>query len=62
MADLKNAAKVESLKNGVTYSQAQILAPFKTPLALSNQRKALYAYTRECIRNPHACEVGIHAD
>ena len=63
VADLKNAAKVQYvLKNGVTYSQAQILAPFKTPLAMSARRKAIYAYTRECNRNPHACEVGIHAD
>ncbi len=36
VADLKNAAKVEYvMKNGVTYTQAQILAPFKTPLAMS---------------------------
>jgi Tol biopolymer transport system component len=63
VADLKNAAKVQYvLKNGVTYSLSQILAPFKTPLALSERRKAIYAYTRECKRNPHACEVGIHAD
>jgi len=63
VADLKNASKVQYvLKNGVTYSLTQILAPFKTPLALSERRKAIYAYQRECKRNPHACETGIHAD
>jgi len=63
LADLKNAANVEYvLKNGVTYSQADILAPFKTPLALAARKKAIYAYMRECSRDPHQCEVGAHAD
>ena len=63
LADLKNAANVEYvLKNGVTYSQADILAPFKTPLALAARKRAIYAYMRECSRDPHQCEVGAHAD
>ena len=63
LADLKNAANVEYvLKNGITYSQADILAPFKTPLALAARKKAIYAYMRECSRDPHQCEVGAHAD
>ncbi|MEO6745716.1 MAG: amidohydrolase family protein, partial [Caldimonas sp.] len=63
IADLKNAANVEYVvKNGVTYSLSQILAPFKTPLAMSARKKAIYAYQRACARNPHQCEVGLHAD
>jgi imidazolonepropionase-like amidohydrolase len=63
VADLKNAANVEYVvKNGITYSQAQILAPFKTPLALAARKKAIYAYQRECSRDPHRCEVQAHAD
>jgi len=63
LADLKNAANVEYvLKNGITYSQADILAPFKTPLALAARKKAIHAYMRECSLDPHQCEVGVHAD
>jgi urease alpha subunit len=63
VADLKNAANVEYVvKNGITYSQAQILAPFKTPLALAARKQAIDAYTRECSRDPQRCEVGVHAD
>jgi len=63
VADLKNAANVEYVvKNGITYSQAQILAPFKTPLALAARKKAIYAYQRECSRDPHRCEVQAHAE
>lgn len=62
LADLKNAARVEYvLKNGVTYSLAQILAPFKTPSAMAAHRKAIYAYQRECGRQPHACEASARA-
>ena len=63
IADLRNAAKVEYVvKNGVSYSLAQILAPFKTPLAMATRSKAIYAYTRACRRSAQNCEVGVHAD
>ena len=41
---------------------SQILAPFKTPLALAARKKAIYADQRECSRDPHQCEVQAHAD
>jgi hypothetical protein len=62
--DLKNAANVEYvMKNGNVYTQAQILAPFQTPLALAARRKAIIAYNRLCKADPHECgENGMHAD
>lgn len=39
------------VKNDVTYSLSQILAPFKTPLAMSARKKAIYAYQRACVRS-----------
>jgi Tol biopolymer transport system component len=62
--DLKNAANVEYvLKNGNVYTQAQILSPFQTPLALSARRRAILAYNKLCKADPHQCgENGMHAD
>ena len=62
--DLKNAANTEYVvKNGNVFTQAQILAPFKTPLALAARRKAILAYNRLCKADPANCgEVGMHAD
>ena len=63
LTDLKNAANVEYVvKNGVTYSLSQILAPFKTPLALAARRKAIYAYNKLCAKDAQSCETGAHAD
>ena len=62
LSDLKNAANVEYVvKNGVTYSLAQILAPFKTPIALVTRRKAIHAYEAMCSKHAQDCEVGVHA-
>lgn len=49
LADLKAAADVELvMKNGRAYSLPQILAPFRTPTALLERRKALAAYRKLC--------------
>jgi Tol biopolymer transport system component len=62
--DLKAAANVEYvIKNGNAYTEAQILAPFKTPLALAARRNAIVAYNKRCRQNVAACgETGMHAD
>lgn len=62
--DLKTAANTEYvIKNGNVFTQAQILAPFKTPLALAARRKAILAYNKLCKADAANCgEVGMHAD
>ena len=63
LEDLKAAANAEYvIKNGNVYTQAQILAPFTTPLALAERRKAIAAYDRMCKADPEHCgETGMHA-
>lgn len=47
--DLKAAANVQYVvKNGVTMSLDEILAPFKTPLAIAQREQALLAYEKMC--------------
>jgi Tol biopolymer transport system component len=64
LADLKAAANVELvIKNGNAYTQAQILAPFRTPLAMAARRNAILAYNRACRRDATQCgDNGMHAD
>ena len=63
LADLKAAANVKYVvKNGVSYSLAQILAPFKTRTAMEEHRKAQLAYQKMCAASPDACETMAHAD
>ena len=64
LEDLKAAANTEYvIKNGNVFTQAQILAPFKTPLALAARRKAILAYNKLCKADAANCgEVGMHAD
>jgi hypothetical protein len=61
--DLKAAADVQYVvKNGITYTLPQMLAPFKTPVALAMRKKAIYAYNKRCGQSPESCETGAHAD
>ncbi|KQP23286.1 amidohydrolase family protein [Pseudorhodoferax sp. Leaf267] len=47
--DLKAAANVQYVvKNGITMSVQDILAPFKTPLAIAQRSRALKAYQKMC--------------
>lgn len=64
LTDLKAAANVEIvIKNGNAYTQAQILAPFRTPLAMAARRNAILAYNRACRRDRMQCgDTGMHAD
>lgn len=63
LADVKNAANVEAvMKNGLSWTLPQILAPFQTPQAVAAHRRALLAWQRSCGRDPHACGEGAHAD
>jgi Tol biopolymer transport system component len=63
LQDLKAAAAVEYVvKNGVSLSLAEILAPFRTPVALSERRKAVVAYEKLCRADPHNCADMNHAD
>ncbi|MGJ7917283.1 amidohydrolase family protein [Massilia sp. LXY-6] len=64
LADLRAAAKVEVvMKNGRAYTQAEILAPFRTPAAMAARRGALAAYQARCRSHPSECaEDGRHAD
>lgn len=56
LEDLKAAANTEYvIKNGNIYTQAQILAPFKTPIALAARRKAILAYNKLCKADPEHC-------
>jgi hypothetical protein len=62
--DLKAAANVEYvIKNGNVFTEAQILAPFRTPLALAARRNAILAHNKLCRQNAAHCgETGMHAD
>jgi Tol biopolymer transport system component len=64
LTDLRAAARVEVvMKNGRAYTQAEILAPFRTPAALAARRDALAAYQARCRSHPMECtEDGQHAD
>lgn len=63
LVDLKAAADVQYVvKNGITYTLPQMLAPFKTPVALAMRKKAIYAYNKRCGQSPESCETGAHAD
>lgn len=66
LQDLKAAARVEVVvKNGIPYTLPQILAPFRTPQALAQRKKALVAYRKLCgaaAVQEEACGVGPHAD
>lgn len=67
LADLKAAANVRYvLRNGVTLSLDEIIAPFKTPVMLAQRRKALLAYQQMCGSNAGtnhsaACQTTGHA-
>ena len=62
LADLKAAAAVEVvLKNGVTYTLPQILAPFSTPTAMAARRDAIRGYNRLCHRDVANCQGASHA-
>ncbi|MEO7336746.1 MAG: amidohydrolase family protein, partial [Caldimonas sp.] len=64
--DLKSAANVQYvIKNGVTLTLAEILAPFKTPVVLAQRRKAMWAYQQRCggeHAHDDACQITTHAD
>ena len=64
LTDLKAAANVELvMKNGNPYTQQQILAPFRTPLALAARKRGIEAYARLCRSDPVQCgATGMHAD
>lgn len=56
LQDLKAAADVRYVvKNGVSYSLAEILAPFRTPTALAERRRTVLAHDRMCRLAPHEC-------
>lgn len=62
--DLKAAANVRYVvKNGITMSLEDILAPFKTPLAIVQRTRALKAYQKMCGtgHTEGACEITMHA-
>lgn len=62
LQDLKAAANVQYVvKNGVVYSLAQILAPFKAPVQVAARRKAIVALQKICRQEPHACDTTAHA-
>ena len=63
LEDLTAAANVQYvIKNGNVFTPAQILAPFRTPQALTARARALEGYAKLCARDPHACEdSGSHA-
>jgi imidazolonepropionase-like amidohydrolase len=62
LEDLKAAANTEFvIKNGNVYTQAQILAPFRTPLALAERRKAIRAYQKLCKADREHCGTAMHA-
>ncbi len=63
LQDVKNAANVEMVvKNGNVITLTQILAPFRTPVALAARKAALVAYAKRCSRNPDECDQTAHAD
>lgn len=62
--DLKAAANVRYVvKNGITMSLEDILAPFKTPIAIVQRTRALKAYQKMCGAGHRegACEITMHA-
>ena len=62
LENLKAAANTELvIKNGNVYPQAQILAPFKTPLGLAARRKAIRAHQKLCKADPEHCGSSMHA-
>ena len=62
--DLTAAANVEYvLKNGDVFTQARILAPFRTPAALAARERAIEAYHQLCRQDAAHCGAeGMHAD
>lgn len=64
LEDLKAAANVRYVvKNGITMSLEDILAPFKTPIAIVQRTRALKAYQKMCGagHTEGACEITLHA-
>jgi len=56
LADLRAAAAVQYvIKNGRTWTQGEILAPFSTPAALAARRDNLAAYAARCKAHPGEC-------
>jgi hypothetical protein len=64
LADITAAANVQLvMKNGRAFTQAQILAPFRTPAALAARQTGLDAYNARCKQLPAECgPTGAHAD
>ena len=57
LLDLKAAAEVALvIKNGNAFTQAQILAPFRTPPALAARRASIDAYQRYCREHEAQCD------
>jgi hypothetical protein len=53
------------VKNGVTITLDEILAPFKTPVALAQREEALRAYRSMCAgakAEAPGCQMMAHAD
>jgi len=63
LEDLNAAADVAYvIKNGNVSTQAQILAPFRTPQALVARKRDIAAYERRCRQDPGQCGgAGAHA-
>jgi Tol biopolymer transport system component len=63
LADLKAAANVEYVvKNGVTLTLPQILAPFRTTMALAQRKAAIQAHNKMCKgKDEHCGAVSHHA-
>ncbi|MEO7581083.1 MAG: amidohydrolase family protein, partial [Massilia sp.] len=64
LADITAAANVQLvMKNGRPFTEAQILAPFRTPAALAARAKDLAAYQAHCAAHPEQCgDGGAHAE
>lgn len=61
LSDLRAAEAVEVvMKNGRAYTQAEILAPFRTPAALAARRDSLAAYQARCASHPGECAEDSH--
>lgn len=62
LTDIKAAAAVEVvLKNGVTYTLPQILAPFATPVAMAARRNAIRGFNKLCHQDVANCQGTSHA-
>jgi hypothetical protein len=62
LADITTAANVQLvMKNGLVFTQAQILGPFRTPAAVEARRRDLSAYLAHCGAHPEQCGEGAHA-